>query len=301
MVLTVADVYSVRFSPKIPLPRVVQENIARLRILPVVYKPVRPVYQKNNVGFRRNPQPDNWRENHLHEAVRRVKERDDPEYSEVFTILNKLTTSNVNKLADDALACIQKRDDQFRLRVMALLFDKAIHQHGYGQVMSVFASKLNSVIPEVAEDLQTQVSMFPKLYNMTETIVFPSSTDEQFDDKVIQWSTQKDKRRGYAKFMIYLFLQKLIPEERVSMSLKQVLAELDECARMPKNPQMEENVTQFVEFMSESAKLLPKESVQIKNTIKLSLTKVLETPREGLPCLNMRSRFKIEDILKCVQ
>jgi MOSC domain-containing protein YiiM len=64
---------------------------------------------------------------------------------------------------------------------------------------------------------------------------------------------------------------------------------------------MEENVTQFVEFMSESAKLLPKESVQIKNTIKLSLTKVLETPREGLPCLNMRSRFKIEDILKCVQ
>lgn len=301
MVLTVADLYSVRFSPKIPLPRVVQENIAKLRIVPVIYKPIRPVHQKQHIVFRKNPQPDNWRENVLIDVVRRVKERDDPEYSEVFTILNKLSASNITKLASDALVCIQKRDDQFRLRVMTLLFDKAISQHGYASVMSVFAAKLCAVIPEIADDLRTQVAMFPKLYNMTETIVFPNSEDAAFDDKVIQWSMQKDKRRGYAKFIIYLFLQKLIPEEVVSTSLKQVLIELDDCARMPKTPQMEENVTQFVEFMSESAKLLPKDTVAIRTLIAASLTKILELPKDELPCLNMRSRFKIEDILKCVQ
>jgi hypothetical protein len=143
--------------------------------------------------------------------------------------------------------------------------------------------------------------MFPKLYNMTETVVFPKNTDENFDQKVIEWSSQKDKRRGYAKFMIYLFTQTLIPEEIVTSSLKQVISELHECARMTKTPQMEENVTQFVEFLSESVKLLPKDSSLIRSLIRDSLNKILETPKTELQCLNMRSKFKIEDIIKCVQ
>ena len=96
--------------------------------------------------------------------------------------------------------------------------------------------------------------------------------------------------------MIYLFTQNLIPEEIVTSSLKQVISELDECARMIKTPQMEENVTQFVEFLSESVKLLPKDSSLIRNLIKNSLNKILETPKAELQCLNMRSKFKIEDI-----
>jgi len=300
MVLTVAEIYSVRFSAKLPLPRVVQENIARLRIVPVVYKPVRPTHVKHN-GFRKPHQPDNWREHVLLDVVRRVKERDDPEYADVFTILNKVNVSNVDKLSNDALVCIQKRDDSFRLRVMTLLFDKAITQHGYASVMAILAKKLQNVIPEIADDLQMQVSMFPKLYNMSETIVFPNMTDEKFDQKVVEWTSQKDKRKGYAKFMIYLSIQNLIPENIVLLSLKQVLIELDDCSKMAKTPQMEENVTQFVEFLSESAKLLPKESTEIRTLLRESLVKFIETPKSDMPCLNMRSRFKVEDILKCVQ
>jgi hypothetical protein len=300
MALTVAEIYSVRFSQKLPLPRAVQDNIAKLRIVPTVYKPIRSNHIKHNT-FRKPSQPENWRENILIDVVRRVKERDDPEYAELFTILNKLNTSNLEKLSVDALTSIQKRDEQFRLRIMALLFDKAITQHTYANVMSLFAKNLHAAIPEIADDLKTQVLMFPKLYNMTETVVFPKNTDENFDQKVIEWSSQKDKRRGYAKFMIYLFTQKLIPEEIVITSLKQVISELDECARMVKTPQMEENVTQFVEFLSESVKLLPKDSSLIRNLIKDSLNKILETPKAELQCLNMRSKFKIEDIVKCVQ
>jgi hypothetical protein len=84
MSLTVAQVYGVRFAEKLSLPKIVQDNIAKLRITPVVFKPFRP---QPRAPYRPK---ENWRENALVEAVRRVKERDDPEYDEVFSSLNKI-------------------------------------------------------------------------------------------------------------------------------------------------------------------------------------------------------------------
>lgn len=304
MALSVADIYSVRFGAKLSLPQMVQDNIAKLRIVAVIYKPVRPAHVKHS-GFR-NVAPklhivENWREKALVDAVRRVKERDDPEYSEIFTILNKITTSNMDKLSGEAIAYMHKRDGQFRLRITMLLFDKAISQNAYASVMSVFAKKLNASFPEIANDLQSQIDLFPVLYNMTQTVVFPDAVDPKFDDKLIEWSRQKDKRRGYAKFMVYLYIQNLITESSVENSIVQVLRELDDGVHQVKSLQMEENVTQFVEFISETSILIPKNATLLRGLLRNGLVSFLKMPKESVENLNMRSRFRIEDTLKRVQ
>jgi len=304
MTLSVADIYSVRFGAKLSLPQMVQDNIAKLRIVAVIYKPIRPAHVKHS-GFRNvAPKPhivENWREKALVDAVRRVKERDDPEYSEIFTILNKITTSNMDKLSGEAITYMQKRDGQFRLRITMLLFDKAISQNAYASVMSVFAKKLNASFPEIANDLQSQIDLFPVLYNMTQTVVFPDAVDAKFDDKLIEWSRQKDKRRGYAKFMVYLYIQNLITESSVENSIVQVLRELDDGVHQVKSLQMEENVTQFVEFISETSILIPKNATLLRGVLRNGLVSFLKQPKESVENLNMRSRFRIEDTLKRVQ
>jgi len=296
MALTVTDVYSVRFGAKLLIPIAVQNNISKLRITPVPYKPVRSF---NRHGPRRVRSsiatPDNWREKILVEYVRRVKEREDPEYSDIFSIFNKISQSNLDKLSSDALVLIQKRDEQFRLRVSMLLFDKAITQISYSAIMAECAARLNDVIPEIADDLQSQISMFPTLYNMTETSVYPDSTDEKFDEKVIEWTKQKEKRRGYAKFMMELFTLDLITQESVKSAFEQVVKELNDVSRQPKTNQTEENTSQFVSFLYECSKVAKNE---LREYLKVSLQEFLTIPKEEVPSLNMRSKFKIEDALK---
>lgn len=299
MGLTVVDIYNVRFSPKLPLPSSVQDNIGRLRITPVAYKPVR-TFTRNNYRHKRSEatRNDNWRETMLVEMVRRVKEREDPEYSDIFSIFNKLTITNLDKLSNDALELMQKRDESFRLRVTTLLFDKAITQSAYSSVMSECAFRLNTVIPEISEDLQFQISMFPKLYDMTDTVTFPDSKDEKFEDKVIVWMKQKDKRRGYAKFMMELFAKELIPESLVKGAFEQVIKELNDIAKSPSSSHTVENTTQFVEFIFECSKNAKGE---FKEYLKTAVQELLKIPKGELPSLNMRSKFKLEDALKLLE
>jgi hypothetical protein len=40
--ITVADMYNMRSLEKLALPKLIQENIAKLRISPAHYRPVRP-------------------------------------------------------------------------------------------------------------------------------------------------------------------------------------------------------------------------------------------------------------------
>ena len=301
--LKVADIYAVRFGTKLSLPKIVQDNIAKLRITPAPYKPVRlfankGTYRNRHHNHNKNSEADSkddWRRSVLENIVRKVKERDDPEYSEIFSIFNKLSPGNVEKLSADAVAYIQKRDETFRLRVTALLFDKAITQPSFSSIMSECARLLNIVIPEVGDDLQIQVSMFPKLYDMSETIVFPETGEENFDDKVIAWMKQKEKRRGYAKFMMELYAKELIKEDIVKQALDQVINELNETAKQPKKPQTEENTGQFVEFVFETSKVIKGE---LKQALAESVQKILAVPKAEVPSLNMRCRFKLEDALK---
>lgn len=295
MSLTVAQVYGVRFAEKLSLPKIVQDNIAKLRITPVVFKPFRP---PPRAPYRPK---ENWRENALVEAVRRVKERDDPEYDEVFSSLNKIAPRTLDKLSEKIVLNIKKRDDIFRLRVTTLLFDMAISQSGYSILMSDCAKKLATDIPEIQEDLVAQTEMFPKLYNMTETLIYPSSEEAGYADKVVEWMKLKDKRRGYAKFMTQLFVRDLVTEQTVAECMTHVSADLVAMAKQPKTEQSEENTTQYVDFLFETAKILPASAKSLRALMNLFIQTVLDIPRIELPSLNMRSRFKLEDAIKCVQ
>jgi hypothetical protein len=304
MSLTVAQVYSARFGSKLPLPRSVQDNIAKLRITPVAYKPFRPP-PKHNSYRPRVEQPkhisENWREKALSKYVSRIKDKGDPEYLEVFAILNKISASNLKNLSEQAIEIIKKRDQEFRLRVSTLLFDKAISEQMFAGVLADCAVHINNAFPEVTEDLTTQAKMFTKLYDINTTLVYPASSEPDFADKVVHWMTQKNKRRGYAKFLTQLFVRNLITEDIMISSIQDVITELEVTAKQTKCQQGEENTTQYVDFLYESSKVLPKTARDLKQLISSTLTPFLAIPREEFPNLCMRSRFRLEDTLKCVQ
>lgn len=295
--LSILDMYYMRACTKLALPASVQENIAKLRITPMTYKPFH-----KPASYRPKPVivlSENWREKTLIDCVRRVKEREDNEYSEIFAILNKVTASSCDKLSADAIALIKKRDDVFRLRVAILLFDKAITQHAYASVMADCAKNITSEIPDMAEDLKTQILMFPTLYNVTETLTFPAGADAQFDNKVIEWTKQKEKRRGYAKFMMELSTRGLVSEESVLTGLRDVVNELKEVAKQPRSLQTEENVGQFAVFLFETAKLA-KNNESFNSFINSEIKTILSDSKENVSSLNMKSRFKLEDTLKLI-
>jgi hypothetical protein len=306
MSLTISQVYSVRFGVKLPLPKSVQDNIARLRITPVAYKPFRPPPKHGSFRPRHehHVKPtvrDNWREKSLSNYVSILKDKGDPDYFEVFSILNKICASNLNELSKQIIEILHKRDQEFRLRVTTLLFDKAISEHLFAGVLADCAFQLNNEFSEVSEDFVTQAKMFTKLYDINTTLTYPVSTEPDFADKVVHWMKQKEKRRGYAKFLTQLFVRNLITEDIIVTSIQDVITEMTITAKQAKHEQTEENTTQYVDFLFESSKVLPSSAVDLRNTIKTALLEFLAIPRPLLPNLCMRSRFRLEDTLKCVQ
>jgi hypothetical protein len=304
MSLTVAQVYSARFGSKLPLPRSVQDNIAKLRITPVAYKPFRP--PPKHTSYRpRVEQPkqisENWREKALSKYVSRLTDKGDRDYFEIFAILNKISVSTLKHLSEQAIEIIRKRDQEFRLRVSTLLFDKAISEQMFAGVLADCAVKLHAEFPEIAEDFATQATMFTTLYDINTTLVYPDSSEPDFADKVVHWMTQKNKRRGYATFLTQLFVRNLITEDIMISSIRDVITELELTAKQAKCQQTEENTTQYVDFLYESSKVLPKTANELKQLISSRLIPFLAVPRTEVPNLCMRSRFRLEDTLKCVQ
>jgi hypothetical protein len=300
MNLVAEEVYKVRFGPKLALPQSVQDNIARLRITPVAFKSMRPP-PKFYGGRPKSSMDENWRKKIIAEFLRKVKEHDDPEYAEAFAILNKLSPANFDKLTGELITLLEKRDESFRIRIVTLLFNKSIQEHMFCGIMADCLKKVSETFGEVKDDILVQIDLFPKLYNMTETIVFPSSALPDFENKVVDWMKKKEKRRGYSKFMTNLFMRGLVPEELMFSSLSSVIEDLNLTARQPKTPQTDENTTQFVDFLFESAKILPTSAKTLRELLRISINEFIQIPRPELPSLCMRSRFKSEDTLKCVQ
>lgn len=305
MSLSVAQIYSVRFGVKLPLPGAVQDNIAKLRITAAAYKPVRhPTKHYPRHHHHRHETPafaENWRIKSLAGFVSRIKDSDDKDYHNIFAMLNKVSSANLANLSNEANELIAKRDQEFRLRISTLLFNKAITESMFASVMADFAKKLNDANSEIREDLVLQAKMFPTLYDINTTLTYPLSSEPDFDNKVVEWMKQKDKRRGYARFLTQLFIRDMITEEIMVASMENVIAEMKAIAKQPRTEQTDENTTQFVDFIYESSKLLPKTANTLRNIVKLNLTEFLAIPRPDLPSLGMRSRFRLEDALKCVQ
>lgn len=303
MSLTIAQVYSVRSGAKLSLPKSVQDNIAKLRITPVAYKPFRPPPKHSSFRPRyeaKSTTPENWREKSLVAYVSKLTDKGDADYFAMFGIMNKLSGANLEKLSSEAVEILLKRDHEFRLRVSSLIFDKAIAEHMFAGVLADCAVIIHKEFPEISEDFTIQARMFTKLYDINTTLTYPQVTEADYEDRVIQWMRQKEKRRGYAKFLTQLFVRHLITEEVMSAAVQDVISEMSNAAKQLKSERTEENTTQYVDFLFESVKVLPASAKTLRDTIKTALSNLLALPRPDLPSLCMRSRFRMEDALKCV-
>jgi len=303
MSLTIVEVYSVRSASKLSLPKSVQDNIAKLRITPVAYKPFRPPPKHSSYRPKYEPKPsisENWREKSLVAYVSKLSDKGDADYFTMFSILNKISAANLSKLAPEGLEILRKRDQEFRLRVTTLMFDKAISEHMFAGVIADCAVLFHREFSEIGEDFMMQARMFTKLYDINTTLTYPQVMEPDYDEKVIKWMKQKEKRRGYAKFLTQLFVRSLITEDVMTASVTDVISEMSIASKQPKSEQTEENTTQYVDFLFESAKVLPASAKNLRATIKSGLLELLTLPRPELPSLCMRSRFRMEDTLKCV-
>jgi hypothetical protein len=190
----------------------------------------------------------------------------------------------------EILARIDKRDEMFRLRVTTLLFDRGIRQNFFASLMADAYADIIKMFPDASGDLLSQVAKFDELYDTNKLIVVPGSEDAGYDEAIIAWTKLKETKRGFAVYVSELFARGLIPDETMTALMTHVFTDLRESLTAPKTPTKEEHVDALVRFIFAMASKMP----DIKNAIKA----ILAVPKAEAPCLNMKSRFKLEDALK---
>jgi hypothetical protein len=223
------------------------------------------------------------------DVVRKVRERDDEDYSEISAAINKLSKSNYTALMTDVLARLAKRDALFRLRVTSLLFDRGVRQTFFAVMMADAYKDIANAQPEALQDLAIQTTMFDKLYDMENVTVVPATSDPGYEDAIIAWTKQKETKRGFAVYVSELYSRGLVPEETMMGFLNTVMEDLATSIRAPKSSANEEHVDALARFLFAVASKIP---------IRAALTAILAIPKAETPSLNMKSRFKIDDAAK---
>lgn len=281
--ITVSSIYALRPSVKQPLPDSVIEIFSKLRTS------FRPVFRRPP---RREPQVEttNWRANVLVEMVRKVREKDDPDYDEINAAINKLSKPTYSKLSDMIKTKLTSRDAMFRLRVTTLLFDRGIRQNFYASLLADLYSDIVKTQEDARADLSTQVAMFDSLYDMSAVTIVPSSSDAGFDDALIAWTKQKETKRGFAVYTSELYSRGLIPESTMSVFVKTIVDDLRDSIKQKKTAPVEEHVDHLVRFL---AAVAPK----VKD-VKGMVAEILAVPRTETLSLSMKSRFRLEDLVK---
>ena len=281
--MDIATIYAAR---SLPRPSLSDDIVRIISNLKISYK---PSFRRPFANKRRGEAP-NWRENVLIDVVRKVREKDDPDYDEINSRINKLTKQTYSKLMTEILEILTKRDEMFRLRVTTLLFDRGIRQNFYAAIMADAYKDIAAKFPDALHDLLTQVAMFDTLYDATKVIDVPHSSDPGYDEAIIAWTKQKETKRSFAVYVSELYSRGLVPEEIMSRFIRTVVDDLTESIRQPKTSINEEHVDALVRFVFAVASKVP--------SIKNSVREILSIPRDQVPSLNMKSRFKLEDTLK---
>lgn len=278
--MDIQAIYAIRNAPRPSLSDDILSIIAKLRIS------FKPTFRRNFRPATRRTEEDDWRNSALLNAVRKVKEKDDPDYSDIVSNINKLNKSNYTKLITSFLEKIAKRDAMFRLRVTTLLFDFGVKSTFFAPIMADAYKDIAAAHPDALVDLATQTSMFDTLYDTAIIAVVPSSTTPGYNDAIIAWTKQKEIKRGFAAFVAELYSRGLVPEETIKGFLKTVFDELKESVQSPKTPANEEHVDALVRFLFAVATKIP---------IRTGSREILAMPKADTPSLTMKSRFKIED------
>lgn len=290
--MDVATLYSLRSEPMVPIPEATIAIIAAMRRTPVSYKPaahVRGRYRKTTPRV-----AENWRTKAILETHRRLKEREDPDYDVVVTSVNKLSREHFDVMVRDTLEVLAKRDETFRLRVSALVFDRGILQNFFAPLIAKFVKALVEKNPDMRDDIAIQVDMFDTLYDAANITIVPPSTDPTYDDAIIAWTKQKEKKRGFAVMVGELYANGLVTFETMRGIMQGVINDLEASSKQTKTPATEEHVDHLVRFLFAVA-------THVKGHMVDRITDVLNIPRTNVPSLTMKSRFKLEDALKILK
>ena len=282
--MDVATLYSLRSTPRPALSDAIRTIISKLKIS------FKPSFRRQVVRRAPAEEVSNWRELAMLAVHRKVREKDDADYDEVNAFLNKLTKQTYDKMMVAIMDKLDKRDSMFRLRVTTLLFDRGIQQTFYAPLMADAYKDIASAYPDARQDLMVQVMMFDTLYADTNVTIVPQHTDAGYADAIIAWTKQKEKKRTFAVYVAELFARGLLPQEVMSAFVKTIMDDLKECVRQQKTPAGEEHVDALVRFVFAVAAKVP----EVKDPVR----QVLGIPKTETPCLNMKSRFKLDDSLK---
>lgn len=282
--MDIQTIYAARALPRPSLPEEITLLISKLKIS------FKPLFRRAFVSrSRATASAPDWREAALVDVVRKVREKDDPDYDEISAAMNKLSKANYTKLMTDVLARLTKRDALFRLRVTTLLFDRGVRQTFFATMMADAYKDIAAAHPEALQDLSLQTTMFDKLYDMENVTIVPASTDPGFDDAIIAWTKQKETKRGFAVYVSELYSRGLVPEDTMMGFLKTVMEDLSTSIRVPKTNASEEHVDALVRFLFAVASKMP---------LRALIAPVLAVPKAETPSLNFKSRFKLDDAAK---
>ena len=282
--MDIATLYAARALPRPSLSDDVLTLISKLKIS------FKPSFRRGFVARRpAGAGAADWREAALVDAVRKVREKDDPDYDAISAAMNKLSKANYTKLMTEVLEKLKARDALFRLRVTTLLFDRGVRQTFFAPLMADAYKDIAAAQSDALQDLAIQTTMFDKLYDTANVTLVPASDDPGYDAAIIAWTKQKETKRGFAVYVSELYSRGLVPEDTMMGFLKTVMEDLTTTMRLAKTSATEEHVDALVRFLFAVAGKVP---------LRALIAGVLTVPKTETPSLNFKSRFKLEDTAK---
>jgi hypothetical protein len=295
--------YETTMTEMLEIPDAIRMTIAGMEALPVapVYVRRAPAAGAGRAQARAVPvsaadAEASWRRSAIHSIRNAPREKDDPDYEKIIAIVNKIVDKTLADKTAEVVGILGTRDGEFRMRVVNFIFDRGVRTPFYAKLLASLIKGLGVAIPAVDDDIAVFCSV--ETFNVMfggEIIPFPKSTDEAYSDKVCEWHKHREVRRGFGVFALELFSQGVVSEEMITDSIKTAIDDLEEtvCNEDPAvKTEMAERADQIVNFMTEVVKAVG------NHVVKTQIEKILMIPKATAKCLGMRSRFRLEDLLK---
>ena len=237
-----------------------------------------------------------WRRSKIHAIRNSERQKDDPDYEKIIAIVNKIVDKTLVAKTEEVVGVLGARDAEFRVRIVNFIFDRGVRTPFYAKLLASLIKGLGVAVPAVEEDIAIFCSV--ETFNVMfggEIIPYPKSSDKDYDDKVCAWHKHREVRRGFGVFALELFSQGIVSEEMIADSIKTAIDDLEETVcneDAAVKTEMAERADQIVNFMTEVVKVVG------NHVVKVQIEKILTIPKASAKCLGMRSRFRLEDLLK---
>lgn len=304
--ITPTDIYSLRETNLMDVPPNVLDIISSMQLAPVAQVIFKKVGHKKWDKHHHAPPADktSWR-NEVVTSMKKLEFKDgDVDYETIVGITNKVAGSTLSASASTIVEILKKRNDNvFRLRVVTLMFDRGVSMPFFSKLVANMFELINAQVPEIREDLQFSCSpdSFTKMFDQSKTVTHPDFADPEYEEKLCVWSKHKELRRGFGMFVTELHIRGLVDEDIIVGAIKMAIDELDEIILKPAEKALIETVDQLVTLLFETCKIIitryGKEHPLVKMLVDYS-KKTVAVPKTDTTCMNMRSRFKLEDIQK---